>query len=156
MTTSICRSTLIILLSLICMQICGCSLWQNRVELKAVTIDTAPQANDNTPVAVDIVAIADASLIPDVQSLSAAQWFNAKGQLLRDAPGGLRVWSLELVPGSHFVTEDTPLRGAPAQAIVLFARYRSEGDHRLRIDTLKSLHLLLMTDEAILAPAQGK
>lgn len=156
MTSSLCRSLYIILFSLFCMQICACSLWQSQVQLNAVTIDTAPDANDNAPVAVDIVAIADASLVPTIQALSAAQWFNARSQLLRDAPGGLRVWSLELVPGSRFVAEDNPLRGAPAEALVLFARYRSEGDHRLRLDKRDSLHLLLMTDEAVIASAQGR
>lgn len=124
--------------------------------MNAVQIDTAPDANDNAPVAVDIVAIADAALVPTVQSLPAAQWFNAKSQLLRDAPDGLRVWSLELVPGSRYISEENPLRDAPAEAIVLFARYRSAGDHRLRLDNLDSLHLLLMTDEAVIAPVQGK
>lgn len=130
----------------------GCSFWQNRVELKAVVIETVPDANDNAPVAVDIVAVSDSALIPTVQALTAAQWFNAKSQLLRDAPDGLRVWSLELVPGSRFVANENPLLGAQAEAILLFARYRSEGEHRLRLDNADALHLLLMTDEAVLAP----
>lgn len=134
----------------------GCSFWSNQVELKTVVIDTAADANDNTPVAVDIVAIADASLVPVVQTLSATQWFNARAQLQRDYPGGLQVWSLELVPGSRFTTDDNPLIGAPAEATLLFARYRSEGEHRLRLDKTTTLHLQLMADEAVLAPEQGK
>lgn len=130
----------------------GCSFWQNRVEFKAVVIETVPDANDNAPVAVDIVAVSDRALIPTVQALTAAQWFNARSQLLRDAPDGLRVWSLELVPGSRFVANENPLQGVQADAILLFARYRSEGEHRLRLDNANALHLLLMTDEAVLAP----
>ncbi len=134
----------------------GCSFWSNQVELKTVVIDTAADANDNTPVAVDIVAIADASLVPVVQTLSTTQWFNARAQLQRDYPGGLQVWSLELVPGSRFTADDNPLSGAPAEATLLFARYRSEGEHRLRLDKTTALHLQLMADEAVLAPEQGK
>lgn len=156
MTNGICRFLRIIFLSLICILNGGCSLWQNRVGLDAVVIDTVPQANDNAPVAVDIVAIADASLVPVLQTLSASQWFNAKSQYRHDYPNGLRIWSLELVPGSHFAADKNPLKGAPAQALLLFARYRSEGEHRLRLDNLDSLHLLLMTDDAVLAPEQGK
>ncbi|HFZ8996685.1 TPA: T6SS protein Cts2N [Citrobacter freundii] len=156
MMNGICHVSRIILLSLICILNSGCSLWQNRVGLDAVVIDAVPQANDNSPVAVDIVAIADASLVPVIQALSASQWFNAKSQYLHDYPDGLRIWSLELVPDSHFVADENPLQGAQAQALLLFARYRSEGEHRLRLDNMDSLHLLLMTDDAVLAPEQGK
>ncbi|POT56140.1 T6SS protein Cts2N [Citrobacter amalonaticus] len=152
MTTGICHSARIILFSFLILLNSGCSFWQNRVELKAVVIETVPDANDNAPVAVDIVAVGNSVLIPTIQALSAAQWFNAKSQLLRDAPDGLRVWSLELVPGSRFVAKEPPLQGVPAEAILLFARYRSEGEHRLRLDKTDSLHLLLMTDEVVLAP----
>ncbi|AGR58614.1 TPA: T6SS protein Cts2N [Salmonella bongori] len=146
----------VIFLSLICILNSGCSLWQNRVGLDSVVIDTAPLANDNAPIAVDIVAIADASLVPVIQTLSASQWFNAKSQYLHDYPNGLHIWSLELVPDSHFVADENPLKGAQAQTLLLFARYRSEGEHRLRLDNMDSLHLRLMMDDAVLAPEQGK
>lgn len=152
MTNGLHHSANIIFLSLFILLNSGCSFWQNRVAFNDVVIETVADANDNTPVAVDIVAVTDTALLPAVQSLSAGQWFNAKSQLLRDAPDGLHVWSLELVPDSRFVAKDNPLQGVPAEAILLFARYRSAGEHRLRLDKADSLHLLLMTDEAVLAP----
>lgn len=120
------------------------------MQFNDTVIETVAGANDNTPVAVDIVAVSDSTLLSTIQALSAAQWFNAKSQLLRDSPGGLHIWSLELVPGSRFETRENPLQGVPAEAILLFARYRSAGDHRLRLDKTDSLHLLLMTDEVVL------
>ncbi len=102
------------------------------------------------------MAISDPILIAQIQSLSAEQWFNAKPQFLRDAPNALHIWSLELVPGSRFVSETNPLKGLSADAILLFARYRSEGEHRLRLDETTSLHLLLMTNDIALAPEQGR
>lgn len=150
------RIILHLILSVLLILTSGCSLWQSRVDISSVVIDVAQDANDNAPVAVDMVAISDAALIAQIQSLSAEQWFTAKPQLLRDAPNALHIWSLELVPGSHFVTENNPLKGTPAQAIVLFARYRSDGDHRLRLDKTTSLHLLLMTNDIALAPEQGR
>lgn len=156
MTNGISHVARIIFMTCLALLNNGCSFWSNQVELKTVVIDTAADANDNTPVAVDIVAIADASLVPVVQTLSATQWFNARAQLQRDYLGGLQVWSLELVPGSRFTADDNPLSGAPAEATLLFARYRSEGEHRLRLDKTTALHLQLMADEAVLAPEQGK
>lgn len=134
----------------------GCAFWQSRVDMHSVVIDVAEDANDNAPVAVDIVAIRDAALIPQIQSLSAEQWFQAKAQIVRDAPDALSTWSLELVPGSHFVVDTNPLQGQAAEAIMLFARYRSEGDHRLRLDNITSLHLRLMTDDLALVSEQGR
>ena len=150
MTNGLCHPANIILISILILLSSGCSLWQNRVAFNDVVIETAADANDNTPVAVDIVAIADNALLPTVQSLSATQWFNAKSQLLRDSPDGLHVWSLE--PDSRFVTKSSPLHGVKAEAILLFARYSSAGEHRLTLEKADSLHLLLMTDEAVLAP----
>ena len=86
----------------------GCSLLQSRVDISSVVIDVALDANDNAPVAVDMVAISDVALLPQIQSLSAEQWFNAKPQFLRDAPNALHIWSLELVPDSRFVSETNP------------------------------------------------
>lgn len=146
------HSAIVILFGLFISLNSGCSLWQNRVAFNDVVIETVPDVNDNTPVAVDIVAVADSALLPTVQSLSAAQWFSAKSQLLRDNPDGLHIWSLELVPGSRFVTESSPLHGVKAETTLVFSRYISAGEHRLRLDKADSLHLLLMTDEAILVP----
>lgn len=151
-TRFVCHIILFVFLTLMS----GCSLWQSRVDITSVVIDVAQDANDNAPVAVDIVAISGPILIAQIQSLSAEQWFNAKPQFLRDAPNALHIWSLELVPGSRFVSETNPLKGLSADAILLFARYRSEGEHRLRLDETTSLHLLLMTNDIALAPEQGR
>lgn len=152
MTNGLRHSANIILFGVLILLSSSCSLWQKRVAFNDVVIETVPDANDNTPVAVDIVAVADSALLPTVQTLSAAQWFNAKSQLLRDSPDGLHIWSLELVPGSRFVTKNSPLHGVKAETTLVFSRYISAGEHRLRLDKADSLHLLLMTDEAILAP----
>ncbi|SUX76023.1 T6SS protein Cts2N [Citrobacter freundii] len=111
MTNGLWHPANIILISILILLSSGCSLWQKRVAFNDVVIETVADANDNTPVAVDIVAIADNALLPTVQSLSATQWFNAKSQLLRDSPDGLHVWSLELVPDSRFVTKKLPSAG---------------------------------------------
>lgn len=145
-----------ILFLIIALFLSGCSLWQTRVGLEQVTITVVPGANDNTPVAVDIVAAADHDTLAAIQGISASQWFNARQQLQRDYPATLRVWSLELVPGSRYQTKDIPLRGAPAQGILLFAHYQSEGDHRLRLDNPDALHLLLMADDVTLTSEQGR
>ena len=152
MTNGLCHPANIILISILILLSSGCSLWQNRVAFNDVVIETAADANDNTPVAVDIVAIADNALLPTVQSLSATQWFNAKSQLLRDSPDGLHVWSLELVPDSRFVTKSSLCTALRQRQFCCFARYSSAGEHRLTLEKADSLHLLLMTDEAVLAP----
>ena len=47
-----------VLLSLL-MALCGCSFRGERIQLDSLTLDVAEQANDDTPIAVDFVAVHD-------------------------------------------------------------------------------------------------
>lgn len=150
------KSILYILVLIFPLFLSNCSLWQKRVNLEQITINVEPGANDNAPIAIDMVAAADDVTLAMLQGMSASQWFNAKQQLQRDYPETIQVWSLELVPGSRFQTEHIPLRGAPAEGVLLFAHYQSEGEHRLRLDNPDTLNLLLMADDLTLTGEQGR
>jgi len=118
----------------------GCSLWQPTVKLKSVQLEVTENANDNSPIAVDFVAVRDPELLKTLQSLTAAQWFSNKPQILLDYPK-LKIWTLELVPGSLLETEDIPLSGESAIGLLMFAGYGGEGAHRLRLDRTRKLKL---------------
>ncbi|ODT84891.1 MAG: hypothetical protein ABS69_01740 [Nitrosomonadales bacterium SCN 54-20] len=118
----------------------GCSLWQPTVKLKSVQLEVTENANDNSPIAVDFVAVHDPELLKTLQSLTAGQWFSNKSQILLDYPK-LKIWTLELVPGSLLETEDIPLSGKKALGLLMFAGYSGEGAHRLRLDQTRKLKL---------------
>ena len=112
------------------------------VKLQAATLDVVSMANDDTPLAVDFVAVKD----PELHKLllvPAAKWFEQREQLRRDYPVDLKVWELELVPGQHLETEDVPIRGEPAAGLLVYAGYAGPGMHRLSLDTRKKVWLRL-------------
>ena len=134
----------------------GCSFFPPRVELRDVTIDVEPKANNNTPVAVDFVAASDPRMLERLKGTSASQWFEQRQQLQRDYPGEFTVWSLEVVPGQFLALTDNPLRSHKADGLLIYARYNTPGVHRLLLDAQRSIWLKIGAREMRLLNAQGQ
>ncbi|HEY0006756.1 MAG TPA: hypothetical protein VGB17_18380, partial [Pyrinomonadaceae bacterium] len=64
-------------------------------------VDVAQQANNNNPIAVDLVLVSDKKLLKELLKLSAAEWFEKRHQFRLDYPKetGLNAGSWEWVPG---------------------------------------------------------
>jgi type VI secretion system protein len=113
----------------------GCSyFFKPSVELRSIILDVAPRANNDTPLAVDLVAIQDPELFKLLLSIPAKQWFEQREQLRRDYLRAIKVWSLELVPGQFMESHDVPMAGEPAVGLLVYAGYNNPGTHRLRLD----------------------
>ncbi|MDH4584386.1 type VI secretion protein [Pseudomonas sp. BN415] len=113
----------------------GCSyVLGPRVQLDALTLDVAERANDDTPIAVDFIAVRDPELLKVLSGISARQWFTDREQYRRDYRQQFSVWSLELVPGQFMEAQEFPLAGDSAAGLLVFAGYNSPGAHRLRLD----------------------
>lgn len=91
-----------------------------------VTIDA--DANQNTPVAVDILAVTDAKTLKDISAMSAQAWFQKRANYVRLHPSQLHVYSWEWVPGQEVAPLKIP-QAALASGIILFAAYASPGEH---------------------------
>lgn len=134
----------------------GCSLFAPSVQLHTVRIDVELKANNDTPVALDFVAASDALMLERLKTLTASQWFEQRLQLQRDYPGGLRIWSLEVVPGQLLDVTNIPLHGQKADGLLIFARYSTPGAHRLLIQAQRSIWLKLGTREMRLLDDKGQ
>lgn len=96
-------------LALAILALAGCSyFFAPRVELQRLTLDVAARANDDSPIAVDFVAVKDAELFKELAGLPASQWFANREQYRRDYRQQFAVWSLELVPGSSSSRSRSP------------------------------------------------
>ena len=120
-------------------------------------VQVAPDANDNRPIPVDVVFAWDGKSAAKLEALSAADWFTQKAQRRRDDPQeravSVREW--EWVPGQ--VVRDVELAVRPGarkwlQAIFVFADYRSDGPHRIRLAPGTSA-LALLRDDVTIAPS---
>ena len=102
-----------------------------------VSMGVGEQANKNFPVAVDIVLIFEEELVPRVSKLTANDWFKSKNYVLKTFPLDLAVNSWELAPGDSLQIPSSFFGKERVFAVMAFADYFSDGEHRVRIDHLK-------------------
>ena len=128
----------------------GCSLFAPSVELDSLTLDVAPKANDDTPIAVDFIAVNDPDLLKQLSAITARQWFAEREQFQRDYRQLMSVWGLELVPGQFLDHQPFPLEGRRAAGLLVFASYNTPGAHRLRLDDQRKAWLKFESREMTL------
>ncbi len=141
------------MLSLLSVVVCGagCPSRQNVRFLLEPVVATA--ANHNAPVPVAVVAVLDRKLLDKVLDMTAAQWFAKREQLRRDFPAGdaFEEWEWEFVPGQTppmaVIEVDRDALGA-----VIFANYRTPGEHRVRIGPQRKLRIDLGEDDISVNP----
>jgi len=104
-----------------------------------VTIDAA--ANENSPVAVDLLLVYDDKLVDALVAMPAAEWFSKKEQYVADHPKVI-VQGWEWVPGQAVEPFKVPYRPG-ARNVVLFADYQSEGAHRAVVGRPKPFRIVL-------------
>jgi len=120
------------------------------VRLRGYALHAGEQANGDSPVAVDVVVVTDRALVEPLSKLKAAEWFARRAQLQLDHPAGVRVTSLEPVPGQRLPWRRVRWRGKAAAAFV-FAGYATPGDHRVRVDPFRWIVIQLTGDSMAVA-----
>lgn len=125
------------------LQLGGCALPAflrfdgERVKWTQLTLSAAPDANQNSPVAVDLVLVTDEKLLARLSELTAAKWFEARADLLKTYPGELRHGSWEIVPGQVLKVPGQRFEGPRVMGVLAFANYAAPGAHRARVQTLQ-------------------
>ena len=100
---------------------------------KAVTLTASADANQNSPVAIDLVFVRDTALAQTLTATPAAKWFATRADTQRAFPDTLGVVSLEIVPGQTLRLTDAATIGQHALVILAFANYPPPGEHRERL-----------------------
>src|SRR5215208_6630524 len=103
-------------------------------------VNVSPQANNDNPVALDLVLVKDKKLLNDLMNLSAKEWFENRNQYQLDYPEEIELSShrWEWVPGQDVYIDPIPLKGDFAGGII-FANYITPGTHSAVIDPRKSV-----------------
>ncbi|MCP4702446.1 MAG: hypothetical protein GY862_37145 [Gammaproteobacteria bacterium] len=123
---------------------------------KTVEFDVGKKANFNSPVAVDLVAVDDISLLWQISRLSAREWFDRRRQFQHDFPLDLQIWEWELVPGEEIPVFEIPNKGKEAMGLMIFANYAAPGLHRVRIGPFAGVLIRLMENELAVYPLDGQ
>lgn len=103
------------------------------VDWKSLVVSAAPDANDNSSLAVDLVFVRDAALVESLTAMPAAKWFVVRGDTERAFPQGVGVVSLEVVPSQYIRIDEKVLSSQKALAVFVFASYPTAGAHRERL-----------------------
>ncbi|MCP4702445.1 MAG: type VI secretion protein [Gammaproteobacteria bacterium] len=139
---------------LLVLALAGCSVLGEPqvVFTKVLTFKVDKNANQNNPIAMDLVVIHDKKLLAQVIKLSAREWFEQRSQLKLDYPSVLYTWEWEIVPGQNLSFYKLPENSEDAQAILVFANYQAPGPHRVRLDPYEAVVLRLLEKKFLAEP----
>lgn len=113
----------------------------------------APDANEDSPVAVDIVVVYDRKLLDELLKLPASQWFATKAQFIADHDRKIDVQGWEWVPGQKVEPISIDYRSG-AKEVVVFADYHTDGAHRAVIQPQQAFRLVLAERDLVLEKIQ--
>jgi len=118
---------------------------QSKVDVK---VHVSPAANNNNPVAVDLVLVSDKKLLKELMKLSASEWFEQRHQFALDYPKelGLGAGRWEWVPGQQVQVDRVIVKSEVAGGVV-FANYFNAGTHRAPVDPRKGILITLGDDD---------
>jgi type VI secretion system protein len=116
-------------------------------------VDITPQANNNNPVALDLVLVKNKKLFKELMKISAAEWFEKRNQYRLDYPKeiGLNAGSWEWVPGQVVNIAPMPFKEKYAGGLV-FANYLNPGTHRAVVNPSKPIVITLGAEEIVVTP----
>jgi type VI secretion system protein len=116
-----------------------------------VTLVAAPDANENSAVAVDLVFLTDKLTAQQVAGLSAAEYFARRPQLERDFATGMTVRTWEIAPGQ--IVRNAPTgAGCNRVQTLLFARYQAPGEHRQTLAGTSAITITLNAQDFAVSP----
>lgn len=85
-------------------------------------VSIAPDANQNSPIAVDLAAVTDSRLLKMLEQTTVTKWFQQRTQWQLDNPGLITVYSWQWVPGQEVTPVPLKLPGG-TKAVLVFANY---------------------------------
>lgn len=118
----------------------------------SLQVSSSNTANQNSPVAMDLVMVSDKKLLDVLGGLTAVDWFQKRAQIQLDHPGKIKILTdLELVPGQRY----GPVKFAVDPKFIggfVFLNYFTPGAHRALIDIHKPLVINLLDKDFAIQP----
>lgn len=146
-----CRSAVRpLLLALLMIVAASCGL-PNRVRSMfggelPIQVTISPDANEDSPVAVELIVAYDEKIVDELLKMPARKWFDGREQFFRDHPEKIDSWKWEWIPGQEVPPIELSY-GIGAKRVVLFADYLVPGDHRATVDPQRPFRLILGQSE---------
>ena len=112
------------------------------LDWKALTLVAAPDVNQNSPLALDLVFVRDQATLEKLLSLSASKWFSSKDELMKTYPNAITLRSWELVPQQVLQLSEEALGSPRVAGMLLYANYLSPGEHRAQLPLAREAFLV--------------
>ena len=112
-----------------------------------VKVHVSPKANNNNPIAVDLVLVSNKKLLQELMKMPASEWFEKRHQFELDYPKetGLLAGRWEWVPGQQVKVDLVTVKYEVVGGVI-FANYFNAGAHRAPIDPRKGILVTLGED----------
>jgi len=113
-----------------------------------VSVEIDDNANQNSPIAVDLIVVYDETLMGQLMGMTAGEWFEKRSQIRRDYldGAGFDSWGWEWIPGQKVSVQKLPLKAA-AIGGVIFAKFITPGAHRSRINPFHDVTIYLREND---------
>jgi type VI secretion system protein len=141
-----CRWPRFVFAALVVASLASCSTLSNlakvvvpsggRLEWDGLTVVASPDANLNTPVALDIVQVRDDAMLAVISAMPASKWFASRADMAKTFPDGLSIQSLEVPPGMTIKLGANAFAPVRQIGAFVFADYLTPGEHRAKVDQL--------------------
>ncbi|MEY2776461.1 MAG: hypothetical protein RLY30_559 [Pseudomonadota bacterium] len=106
-----------------------------KLQWKALRLQPQPNANQNSPIALDLVLALDQVTADKLETLTGTQWHLQREGLLNGLQGMVAIQKFELTPGDGIQVLEDELPKARALHAYVFANLKGEAVGRLRIST---------------------
>jgi type VI secretion system protein len=110
-----------------------------KVLTRDITIEVAPEANDNSPIAVDLVLVYSDVALSRVAAMAPGEWFERRGDILAAFPQEVTVMRWEVVPGQRLRRMALPDNVHGAAGALLLARYNARNAQRESVGALPNV-----------------
>jgi len=108
-----------------------------KLDWESVSLSVAAGANNDYPLAIDLVLVNDEVLAQKLMGMTARDWFNARNGMRKAYPDAISIDSFELAPGESIKLSDKRWSGRRVAAALVFADYLVAGPHLARVDALR-------------------
>lgn len=126
------------------------------LDWKGMTVIAQPEANQNSPVALDLVFVRDAATLEKLSALPAARWFATRSDLQKTYPEGFTLRSWELVPRQVLQLTEEQLGSPRVAGVLIFADYLSPGEHRALLPNVRNGFLVDLGASGFTAVARAR
>lgn len=108
------------------------------LDWKGMTVIAQPEANLNSPVAMDLVFVRDFATLEKLSALPASRWFGTRQDLQKTYPESFSVRSWELVPRQVLQLSEDELGSPRVAGVLIFADYLTPGEHRAQLPNVRN------------------